>query len=178
MLRTLGLFAFFVALCCSPLAAESDRLSARKHKEISINALQLFNGILPVNFRFAVSPKIAFGISPHARFVSWGNTKFYGGGVGLSCKFFLNGYAIDDSWYLEPALTFGYSAYTGTGFWSMTPSIVGGHTWVWNSGFIINAGLGLAFAVPFTGTAGLDYSNSFGVKGIMPAFDLSLGYAW
>lgn len=150
----------------------------RKKMELSVNPLQLLLGSLPLTFRVALSEKVALSLSAQGRFLSLGgDTNFYGGGGGVGVKFYLSGAAIEDSWYIEPALYFSYVGTGGKGFWALSPSVIGGYTWVWASGFLINLGLGAQYAINMGDTL-YKGKKPFGTHGILPTGEFSLGWAW
>ena len=167
---------FVFALLASNIMAE-ENMPARKTMEISVNPLLLALGYLPLNFRVALTEKLALGLHAYGRFFGLGKYKIHGGGGGASVKFFLNGTAISDSWFVEPGINAGYSIYDSKGYWSLSPSVVAGYTWVWDSGFLINLGIGAQYTHAFIdkNTFG---KESFSLHGIMPTGEFSLGWAW
>jgi len=168
-----------VALLIFSLAAQNILAdeNPRKTVEISINPLSLINGTLPVTVRVALTQKIALGVFAYGRFLSWGEGRIHGGGGGISTKFFLTGSAISDSWFVEPGISAGYTNH-GQGFWGLYPSILAGHTWVWNSGFTLNLGLGLSYGFTFVDKDFWLNKTAFGIHGIMPTGEFSLGWAF
>ena len=168
---------FVFALLSSNIMAEEPVQHARKTMEISVNPLMLALGYLPLNFRVALTNKMALGLQAYGRFFGFGNYKIHGGGGGISAKFFLNGTAISDSWFVEPAIGAGYSNYNGVGYWSISPRVIAGYTWVWDSGFLINLGIGAEYTHAFV-DKGVFGKHSYGFHGIWPTGEFSLGWAW
>jgi len=147
-----------------------------KNMEISVNPLMLAVGYLPLALRVALTNKMALGIHAYGNFFGFGKAKVWGAGGGLSAKFFLSGTAISDSWYVEPGIYAGYSNWDNTKYWSLSPSVIVGHTWVWDSGFVINLGLGAQYKHAFTDKK--IFGDTFGLSGILPTGEFSLGWAW
>ena len=173
-----NLTALFVfALLSSTVFADEHVVHPRKTMEISLNPLKLALGYLPLNFTIALTHKMALGLHAYGRFFGFGETKIHGAGGGVSFKFFLSGSAISDSWFVEPGLDAGYSNYDKKGYWSLSPSVIAGYTWVWDSGFLINLGLGAEYTHAFV-DKGFISKDSFGLQGILPTGEFSLGWAW
>jgi len=170
--KSLGAFFAMVLLSNSILADD-----VRKTMEVSVNPLLLAIGYLPVNFRIAVANKMALGLHAYGHFFALGKTSVYGGGGGISTKFFLSGTAISDSWYVQPEFDAGFSRWGSQGFWTVSPSVIAGYTWVWDSGFLINLGLGAQYRIAFIDKDLLG-KDTFGVSGILPTGEFSLGWAW
>lgn len=156
------------------------RLSGSHHH--SIRGLLAFPGAA-LNYRWGLSEKIALGISMFGR---WLPELPWDIGGGLSAKFFLTGKVFQDGWYIEPGIAASFSpfgrervAHTKDEWitllrWSLTPSLLAGYTWVWDSGFSINFGLGIGYGFHFAKTEFL------ADNGTHTAFlgDLSFGWVW
>lgn len=150
-----------------------------KSMELTVNPLQLLNGKLPLAFRMGLTEKMALGLHFHGRFYSYGTSPMHGLGGGLSLKFYLSGQAISDSWYLEPAIFGEFNMPRGRDrFWGIIPTVIGGYTWVWDSGFVINLGLGAAYGHNFVESAYWDKHRPYGVQGLMATGEFSIGYSW
>lgn len=166
-----------VALLSASSFAESTEL--RKSFEIAVNPVQLFNGKLPLAFRFALAGKVALGLHFQGRFFSYDTSPVHGLGGGLGLKFYLNGEAIGDSWYLEPTVFGDYNKPGNVeGYWGITPTLIFGHTWVWTGGFVINLGLGAAYGHTFVPSNYWAGRTSYGVQGLMATGEFSLGWSW
>jgi hypothetical protein len=154
-------------------------LCAEKAFEFALNPIPLINGKLPLTLRVALSQKMALGLHFQGRFFSYGVSPVHGLGGGISFKFFLNNRAIDDSWYLEPTLSADFNKPGNVGgFWGITPTLMAGHTWVWTSGFVINLGVGVSYSHNFISSKFWTSNESYGIQGLMPTGELSIGYAW
>ncbi len=175
-----SIVAAFVLSLVSGHAFTQDVRDPVKNMEISINPLQLFLGTIPLTFRVAVTNRLAIGINVQGQFFGFGkDTKVWSVGGGLSTKFFLSGTAISDSWYVEPQFGASYTDLDSKDlkgkFWTLTPAVIAGYTWVWNSGFVINLGLGAQYKIALIDKG---KETPFGISGILPTGEFSLGWAW
>jgi hypothetical protein len=149
-----------------------------KSVELTINPVQLTNGKLPLSLRIALGRKMAVGFHFQGRFFTYGTSPLHGLGGGLSLKFYLNGQAISDSWYIEPSVMTDFSKSSGQSFWGITPTLIAGHTWVWASGLVINLGIGASYSHNFVTSSYWDSNTPYGIQGLMGTGEFSIGYAW
>lgn len=159
----------------------AENLGKVRNHEIAIDPLGFLGGNLPLSFRLGLNDNVALGIHGEARFYGWNRyTRGFGGGLGVSAKFFLSAPTFQDSWYVEPSLMVHYYSLQDSRakFWNISPSVVGGYGWVWDSGFSLNLGLGVQYSYAFIDHKVFGDATIWDIHGFGPTGDFSLGFVW
>jgi hypothetical protein len=158
------------------VARAEDAVKRRRNHDFSVNPLMIFQYALPLTYHKAISDTTAIGLGA---VLKHNGKDYWSVGGALSLKFFLSNTPFEDSWYVEPRLDLSLNSYKSTSYWALDPSVIAGHTWVWASGFTINLGLGIAYPIPFIDSKifGGKYWN-WGLSGVQPAGEFSIGWAW
>jgi hypothetical protein len=150
--------------------------SVHKNKMLSVDPGNLLLGSIPLRFAFGLAPKVSLGISAYGRFYALGNSTTYGFGGGVDTKFNLSGDNFSDSWYVKPGVSCGYLSSGTFKAPNFSVFVTGGHGWVWDSGFALDLGLGLGYSHWFINES--SYIKDFGVRGLLPSLDLSVGWVF
>lgn len=105
------------------------------------------------------------------------NTKSFGGAI--SYRYYLQNEKLAPiGLYISPG--FSYSNYSigqdVIDASSFAMSAVGGHQWVWNSGFSLDLNIGFQYAVSTDATVSTVNLSSF--SGVVPKFGVSLGWGF
>lgn len=178
MMKKAQISLLLILLCVSVYAQD---IQPSRNNEISSDPIGFLSGYLPVSFRTRLSHNLALGLHAEAKFFGFNrHTQGLGGGIGASTKIFLTNEVFKDGWYVEPTLMVHYIALrlSDTKFWNISPSAVGGYSWVWDNGFSLSAGLGLQFTYAFVDRSIFGEGLNWDVHGFGPTADLSLGYVW
>lgn len=163
------------------LASASIAVSPRTEKttnktfDVSVNVGQLLLGLLPLRLGFAVNDKVGIGIIGGGRFYSLGQSNIWGLYAGADAKFYLTAKPYEDGWFVKPGITLGYTKFGSRGGMNFAGFVVGGYNWIWDSGFSMDLGLGFQYL--YVNNKITD-EYSFGLSGLVPSIDFSVGWAF
>lgn len=167
---------FIIALVSSliNISVFAEQPKERNH-QISVNPAGLLFLSVPLSYRVKLTDSMALGV--HVTGSQWSFLDYWSVGGGLSTKFFLTGEVFEDSWFIEPGVHGYYSSFGKQTFWGIKPSVIAGYAWVWDSGFSLSLGLGAGYSINIVDSS-IFNKRSFGLNGIMPAADFSLGWSF
>lgn len=176
-----SIFIPLLIITLSCLSVRASEMHHSRNNEISSDPIGFLSGYLPVSFRTGLSNNVALGLHAEAKFFGFHQrTQGFGGGLGASAKIFMTSDVFQDGWYVEPTLMVHYIAlrFSDTKFWNISPSAVGGYSWVWDNGFSLSLGLGLQYSYAFVDRAIFGEGLNWDLHGFGPTADLCLGYVW
>jgi hypothetical protein len=173
---------FALGLVTSSLLAKSiDRNMA-----ISVNPIQLLAGGTAGKFSVGVADRVSI-VVPFALAAVYPNpsTNSRIGDIsaytlalslGVGATYYFSDKAFKNGWYGEADMLVTYIFWSTTSPWLLSPEIRAGYGWVWENGFLINLGLGLAYSFR---ASGQDPTYTWGyMPGFSPTGELALGYSW
>ncbi len=143
------------------------------------NPFGWFFGNISVGASYAFHQNVKVNIEPYFIYAYYAKPKIVGGGATLSSSIFFN--KMYDGFYLEPGARILYLSQDKTvGGGTISgiaggPQLIGGWGWIWDSGFNINAGLGLGY---YWGDVGDDVNDTDTFSGVFPAGNLQFGYTF
>lgn len=188
MSRHLGIYLSLLLMANSLLAAES----LPKSMAVTMNPLQAL--FLTYSFKLhtqvaknmTLSVPLQFTLVPSSlgeSFFTNSKTSYWWVESGAGLRFYLQGKALESSFYIEPELKVGYSQFElntsqGARYLSLTPGVMGGYAWVLPNGFTANLGIGIShnFKIASWSAEGQETPRKFSYP--WPIFDASIGYAW
>jgi hypothetical protein len=162
-----------------PVGEKHRYTNSYKTWNVWTNPFGYFFGDFNAGVSYAVHQNIKINLEPQIVYFYLSSPKVVGGGATLSTSIFFN--KVYDGFYLEPGgrflylsqrRTIGNSTVTGP---AGGPQLIAGWAWTWDSGFTINAGLGIGY---FWGQVGKDVTDTNAFKGVVPAGNLQFGYSF
>lgn len=169
------LFTLVAFTSMSILALDTGKRS-QKNMDISVDPASLLMGTIPVRFSFGVTDNIAVGVRAYGTFFGIGEQTVVGFGGALDAKFYLSGKTFEDGWYVKPSLQAGYRSVLGLKGPRIAAFAIAGYGWVWPSGFSLELGGGISYSHWFVENKNANWI--FGVEGLSPTLDFSLGWAF
>jgi len=177
--------------------AENDEQTSDGVANLQINPLGLIFGELDMNLDFGVTSSITVGPTFSALNASVDDgqgdvVSIKSISYGVRSNFCLSGTRFRDSWYLSPAFyympatvnqTVSGDSFSATLHIFELRALVG-YQWVWNSGFNIKLGGGIAYysvgnSVVVTNSAGTSQTAQVPTfSGLMPALEFGLGWVF
>lgn len=151
---------------------------------VRINPLSILLGIINTDYDIRVSEHITFGPSIGFATRSSSTVTTTGFDVGVRANFYLTGKAISDSWYASPAAGVIFLTSKSGGSSASTTALNAGVTfgyhWVWDSGFNLTLGLGVAYYAVDKNQRATDGSVIVlpAYSGTLPRLDFTLGFAF
>lgn len=175
----LGVLFLLGCVLSSPLSAQSQASQDYKQWNISTNPFSYFFGSFPVSAAYAFTKHVAVRVSPSFRYFYFTDPSIWGlgGQVGVPV-YFDRAYR---GFFLEPGASISYIKQNSGGGVSSSsgvlggPELLAGYSWLWDSGFNIDAGLGLGY---YWASFDLEGDNTGVVDGILPTGRLGFGYSF
>lgn len=173
----------FVLFVSGSLVATETKKPVRNMAFI-VNPLSMVFLRPSVNFQLGVGDKIALVFPLHVQFMvgsvssnsGSSSSNVFGVGGGIGAKFFITGRAFEDSLYIQPIVEVGWLGIDKQNFVTLSGSAIIGYGWVFDSGFSMNAGLGIQYVYINTKISSKNSTVAF--NGLFPDAEFSLGYSW
>ena len=139
---------------------------------VSTNPLNWFFGTFGVGYTWAFHRH--FALRAEVEFLHIWKTEIYGGRVSASMPIYFK--KMHDGFYLEPGAYFVGADIEGISAIGGGPMLLLGWSWIWDSGFNVNFGLGMTYTWLDVDTKSGFWSGA--IDGPWPTGRLAFGYAW
>ena len=134
-------------------------------------------GSLSFGVSYALNENIMLGIFPELKFPYDVEPDIYGGGATVSVAAYFK--KMYDGFYLEVGGRVFTLSQDGDSVVGGGPVVLAGYSWIWDSGFNINAGLGMGYNfLTNDNFFGASSVNTMAFEGTMPAARMQFGYAF